>query len=188
MTDHPDLVRWLHPSLHIHESPIDRIGLFTKEPLDAGTLVVRFGGYVFSSSARYDYSRVAKDTIVGISEEAILAEPSGGRPDYSDKINHSCDPNLGMLDAISLVTVRSVPAGSELTCDYAYWEVDPDYVMNARCNCRTASCREQVTGSDWMRADIAGRIRRWAAPFIRRRLVTESGNQTNMSEDSRSER
>lgn len=39
-------------------------------------------------------------------------------------INHSCDPNVWMLDEVTLAARRKVQQGDELTGDYAMWEAD----------------------------------------------------------------
>jgi hypothetical protein len=170
----PDLLKWIHPSLEVRPSAIHGVGLFTTEQLTIGTIVIRFGGYLYSAASRYDFGLVAPDSVVGLSENSILAEPIDGEWDLSDKINHSCRPNLGMLDAITLTTTREIARSSELTCDYAYWEVDPEYVMKRVCNCKASNCRANVTGNDWRRKDLEEQLGRWATPFVKRRIMNLS--------------
>ena len=46
--------------------------------------------------------------------------------DDADFVNHSCDPNCGIVGSVLLVTMREVAAGEELCFDYAMTDSD-DY-------------------------------------------------------------
>jgi hypothetical protein len=58
--------------------------------------------------------------------------------------NHSCDPNLVLADATTLVARREIAAGEEITSDYATMTNNPSWRMT--CNCGAADCRRVVTG------------------------------------------
>jgi hypothetical protein len=60
------------------------------------------------------------------------------------RINHSCEPNVGMGGNVLLVAMRDIAAGEELTIDYALFLSDTGFAMD--CRCRTAACRGIVTG------------------------------------------
>ena len=72
-------------------------------------------------------------------------------------INHSCDPNVWMADAVTLVTRSSVQTGEELTVDYALFEAVEDFTAEWECACGSDVCRKQVTGRDWRRVDLQER-------------------------------
>jgi len=76
-----------------------------------------------------------------------------------------------MLDAITLVTVTEVRPGTELTADYATWEVDESYIMKKPCSCGAFACRNRITGRDWTSEECRAFLAQWAAPFIRRRIA-----------------
>ena len=42
--------------------------------------------------------------------------------------NHSCDPNIWMKDAVTLIARRDIQIDEELTADYALWEGDENFV------------------------------------------------------------
>ncbi|MBB4699225.1 SET domain-containing protein [Sphaerisporangium siamense] len=154
----------------IAASAIHGHGVFTVGPIPAGHAVIRFGGHLFPLSARYDVDAVQPGSAVGVAEFVLL----GGHPmvgkDLSDYLNHSCSPNLGMTDAVNLVTLCDIATGEELTVDYAYWEADPGYVMKNACDCESARCRRRVTGQDWRLFERHPHLVQWSAPFIRRRI------------------
>lgn len=61
--------------------------------------------------------------------------------------NHSCDPNCWIDTDFSVVARRMIPAGQELTMDYAtIWSKD---ICIADCKCGAPNCRHQIGGRDF---------------------------------------
>jgi uncharacterized protein len=169
--EHPDLTAWIDPALQLGRSEIDGQGLFTRNDVRSGSTLIRFGGYLFSASERFNEGLVQPSSVVGVAESVILAEQVTTSRDQSDYINHSCEANAGMGDALTVVAKHFLRAGSEITCDYAYWETESSYRMKKQCRCRSDACRGAITGMDWSKPELRSEILRWASPFIRRRLV-----------------
>jgi uncharacterized protein len=170
----PDLASWLHPVLSVRNSPVHGRGLFSTGDLSTGTVLARFGGFLYPVSARYDPTVVQPSTAAGVADFVLLAEHINGNKDQSDYINHSCSPNLGMADAITVVTIRDIRVEEELTADYAYWEADRGYVMKNPCNCQSSNCRGRITGEDWRLFENYDHLAQWSSPFIRRRIMSEA--------------
>lgn len=57
-------------------------------------------------------------------------------------LNHSCDPTAGIRGTVSVVAMRDLTAGDEITIDYATIEGDPLWEM--ACCCGAANCRKVV--------------------------------------------
>ena len=98
------------------------------------------------------------------------------RPEVTERraggsLNHSCDSNLWMADEVTLVARRDIAAGEELTVDYALHTADPDWELDAPCNCGSALCRGTVRGSDWRLAEVQERYRGHFSPFINERIA-----------------
>jgi hypothetical protein len=74
-----------------------------------------------------------------------------------------------MADEVTVIARRPIPAGSEVTGDYALWETDESSVIE-RCRCGSAMCRGRVSGSDWERPDLQERYRGHFLPYIERRF------------------
>ena len=83
-------------------------------------------------------------------------------------LNHSCDPNLGWAGERTLVALRDIAAGDELTVDYATMTVAP---WEMDCRCGSAGCRGVVTGDDWRRPDLQERYAGRFSPFINARIA-----------------
>ncbi len=86
--------------------------------------------------------------------------------------NHSCDPNLWIVDELTLAARRPISAGEEATVDYAVMTVGEAWSMDCRCSAPT--CRGTITGSDWRRADLQASYRGHFSPFIMRRIPAAS--------------
>jgi hypothetical protein len=82
--------------------------------------------------------------------------------------NHSCDPNLGWAGEYTLLTIHDVPAGVELTSDYATSTADPTFLL--RCHCETYRCRGIVAGDDWQIPQLQQRYAGYWVPMLRRRI------------------
>jgi len=165
-----DLTPWFANGLMIEKSGIHGLGLFASECFDRDSPLLRFGGTFFSLSDRTS-SVVIASTSVPICEGIVLAEPTGGEKDFSDFINHSCDPNVGFSDAVSLVAMRRIRKGEEITIDYAFWESDPEWKLKGNCTCHSSLCRRIVTGRDWLRIMPTEPRVHYFSPFLQRRIL-----------------
>ena len=68
--------------------------------------------------------------------------------------------------------MRDVPAGQELTLDYATVLVDPAYTL--WCHCGTYRCRQVIEGTDWRITQLQRRYAgRWTP--VAQRLIDGAG-------------
>lgn len=165
-----DFVPWMAEGIGTRKSDIHENGLFTSTDIRSGSILLRFGGMIFKKQARYN-GEVMRSTSTFLAEDIILAEPSSGQKDSSDYLNHSCDPNLGMLDAVCIKAIRDIRTGEELTVDYAFWEGDNDWKLKSECRCGSRQCRISITGKDWMNVKSNDERFRNFAPFLKRRIL-----------------
>ncbi len=57
-------------------------------------------------------------------------------------LNHSCDANTGVSDRVTLVALRDISEGEEITIDYSTIEADSRWYMN--CSCGAPNCRRTI--------------------------------------------
>ena len=172
-----DVEPWFAHGLVVRKSRIHGLGLFTDYGLRKGDDILRFGGSFFHISQRNSHL-VMPSTSIPLSEELVLAEPSAGERDLSDYINHSCNPNAGFRDALTLVAIKSINFEEEIVVDYTFWECDSAWRLKQPCNCGAESCRKLVKGTDWERILLADPCMRFFSPFLRRRIISRSSTQT----------
>jgi hypothetical protein len=167
-----DLRPWVHPALYRARSAIHGAGVFTERVLLAGELVVRWRGTIVPrTDGATTGASGAQQSAVSIAEGVVLASLPGHGVTIDDYMNHSCAPNIGMLDAVTLVTVRDIASGEELTADYAFWTANDGDVVIERCACGLPGCRKRVTGCDWRDPALQGEFGEYFAPFIQRRIA-----------------
>ena len=91
-------------------------------------------------------ARVEGKLVMQLDENIYSVELRGEDETYF--MNHSCDSNVWMTDAVTLVARKTIPIGEELTVDYALFEVVEDFTAEWECVCGSTVCRKQVTGRD----------------------------------------
>lgn len=160
--------------LYIGKSNIDGKGLFAGELIKSGEIILSFGGILAENSERYS-GRFLESTFSGISERIMICESADSNKDYSDFLNHSCDPNVGMDDCITMIAIRDVLQDEELTFDYSFCEADENWSMRTICNCEKPCCRQIITGSDWKKVSSLDRNFQYYSPFIKRRILRYEG-------------
>ena len=90
-----------------------------------------------------------------------------------DFMNHSCNPNLGLLDEVTLVAIRDIKPNEELTIDYAIELADIDYIMSKKCNCKSLNCRKTITGKDWQLKSVQDNCGKYFSPFLKKKIIVK---------------
>ena len=165
-----DLKFRCYKKLYIEDSDISGKGLFTQEHINSGEIVLSFGGILANNTQRYSGSYL-DNTFSGITDNIMICENIDSQKDYSDYLNHSCNPNIGMDDCITMVAIRDILPGEELTFDYAFCEADEGWTLDVTCNCGQTNCRKKITGLDWREIKSIDRLFPFYSPFIKRRIL-----------------
>jgi hypothetical protein len=155
---------WLNPKVEVRNSTIEGCGLFALEDIQTGETVIIMGGRVLTDDA-FQALRLEKYSSAAIDEGLNILLDT---PNPAECGNHSCDANTWMRDEVTSEAKAPIPAGNELTIDYATQTGFADWSMP--CNCGSASCRGTVTGNDWRRPDVQDRYRGHFSPFLNARI------------------
>jgi len=114
-------------------------GVFATAPFDAGTELLRYAG------PRLRYAQTTPDTLaVQVGPDLYLGE-SGQADDF---VNHSCDPNAGLVitgtdgSDVRLIALRPIAAGEQVTFDYSTTMDEDDFEFE--CRCGAAGCRGRM--------------------------------------------
>jgi predicted kinase len=170
----PPAAVWVHPDIARDRSAIDADGLFARQDLDAGAVVIRLGGRLVSSTeldvllshAAADSHGGHVDTIT-VYDDAHLVLPPRTAAHWC---NHSCDPNLWHVGPYEIAARRPIRAGDELTIDYATHSGAAGFRM--RCRCGSPGCRGEITSDDWQQPDLQDRYRGHWTPALQSRIDT----------------
>lgn len=141
-------------------------GSHARVEISPGEVVVAFGGQVVSGDVFAALPTDRRSLSIQIADDLYLVGPEQAEP--HDMVNHSCDPNCGILGSILLVAIRPIAAGEEVSYDYAMSDGSP--YDEFECSCGAATCRGQITGNDWSRPELIDRYRGWYSAYLQARI------------------
>jgi hypothetical protein len=158
---------WLSPLAVTRTAGAKGTGIFAIAPVPAGTTVAGFGGAVVDGTELAALPEEIRVHSLQIDDDLFIV--SFPPFDDADYVNHSCEPNCGIVGSVLLVSMRDVEVGEELCFDYAMTDTD-DY-DEFTCSCGTASCRGTISGADWKDPELRERYQGWFATYIARRIA-----------------
>lgn len=168
---------WFSSKIEIRSSPIQGKGMFAKESIKAGETVIIWGGGRVSKEEAIKAKNQEGKVITQLDEDLFTVEESGDDPTYF--INHSCDPNLWMKNAFTLIARRDIKPNEELTADYVLWEADENYVAKWDCHCGSPVCRKKITGKDWRLPELQKRYKGHFTPLLNKRIAKFNRQKTS---------
>ncbi len=161
---------WISPKVEERNSPKHGRGLFAKEPIEAGEVVVIWGGD-FVNHSEAQKAKLEGMAVQQIAEDVWdVFDHATRHDDASYNHNHSCNPNTWMGNEVTISARRDIAPHEELTIDYAMLVIDDGWVMPDKCRCGTSLCRHTITGLDWQRGDLQERYGNHFSPFINARI------------------
>ena len=137
----------------LRRSRIQGVGAFALQDIPKGTRLIEYTGEKITNAEadrRYDEESMRRHHtfLFVLNLRTVIDAAHGGNE--SMFINHSCEPNCEAeisRGRIWIEAIKNIPAGSELTYDYAF-ENDPEYtVADLRfyaCRCGAAKCRGTI--------------------------------------------
>lgn len=141
-------------------------GIFATAPFKKDDVLIVWSGLIVNDRqllSLSDYKRTH-----GLQVEENLFQVPVNDDDPADMVNHSCDPNAGILGQIVLVAFRDIQPGEEICFDYAMSDSNP--YDEFRCQCGSPLCRGVVLGEDWKRPDLQQRYKGYFSTYLQRRI------------------
>jgi hypothetical protein len=157
---------WLSPLAEARLSGPKGSGSFAVAPIRRGTTVAAFGGHVVDRTTMQTFPLDRQNRSIQVDEDLFLL--SAAEPEPGDMVNHSCEPNCGVLGSILVVAMRDIAPGEEITFDYAMCD-GTDY-DEFTCHCGAQTCRGQVTGHDWELPELQARYAGRFSSYLQRRI------------------
>lgn len=156
------------PKTEVRPSPIHGKGLFARQAIDWGEIVVVKGGHILTGAQWKTLEPKLGAAEIQIAEDLFIApadeEQRDGGMVYS---NHSCNPNIGIQGQIVFVAMRRIATDEELTHDWATTD-DSEYTL--ACRCGSPACRGTLTGRDWMKPELQAKYKGWFCWHIQRKI------------------
>ena len=162
---------WVSPKQEVRPSPIQGKGMFARQTIGQGEVVEIIGGQLMSEEEFVIFQKNSSQyNAVQIAETLHLVEFPENTSQREGSINHSCDSNLWMADAVTVVARFDILPGQELTIDYALFTAQNVWSMDVVCNCGAQICRRTITGNDWKLPDVQKRYHNHFSPFLNERI------------------
>ncbi len=162
------ICNWTNPVLVVGKTSRRDLGVFTSSDLRQGDLLIVFGGRVLTS-AQTRHIPEDLDMLIQIEEDLFFIPLDLGILGIGERVNHSCEPNAGFSGQMSVVAMRDIVAGEEVSIDYASCDARPS--AGFECQCGSQVCRKLVTGNDWLLPNIQMKIGDYFQPFLKQRLA-----------------
>jgi hypothetical protein len=147
-------------------SSVFGLGAFVRRNIPAGTLLA--AGWGMPAPCRTKHSiQVDDDRHLNVDPPLVY-------------LNHSCDPNCGLLidrrqETLQLRSLRSLREGEELSLDYDTFEHEIEY-MPKQCMCGSQNCRGRIKGFKHLslsRAEgLIQRFQDYVADYLRAEFAT----------------
>lgn len=124
---------------HIYHatSNIEGLGLRIGENAKRGDIIFRFKGPLKFKVNQNKQDALDNPDWVGVAKDQWID------PEKPYKfINHSCNPNVGIKGRVTVMALRDIKEGDELTIDYSTIEGDTRWEME--CLCGEKNCRKVI--------------------------------------------
>jgi len=163
---------WFSQKTEKRTSPIAGRGLFACHTISAGEIVAVKGGAIMDFAEFALIRAQVSPAEVQIEDNLYIAPRTAAEVESNILcLNHSCRPNIGVRGQITFVAMHDIPAGSELTIDYAMIDGDPAERME--CSCGAPECRKMITGSDWRLPELRRRYAGYFSRYLQDRIAAD---------------
>ena len=98
--------------------------------------------------------------------------------------NHSCNPNTCIKGRVTIVALRDIKRGEELTFDYSLNEAD--IFWNFKCNCGSKNCRKVIKSIQFLPKEVFVRDKFYVPKYFK--MVYDKYHYTNFSDKRELER
>lgn len=155
------------------------MGSFLREPVKKGEILMVQGGRIIHQDLLdepayepYGYHCFQVEREFYICPIELERESA----DAVFDVNHSCDPTAGFQGQITLISLRDLEVGEEITFDYAMTDVGTaqEGWEDMECQCGSEICRKKVGGSDWRILELQERYAGYFSPYVQRLINEEN--------------
>ena len=112
------------------QSSIQGYGIFTDTPIKKGEAFYKIPPNTILNHNHHQAAKIGDQRYIW--DEQVL-----------NFVNHSCEPSSSINVAdLTLVALRNIKAGEEITCNYNFTEGDEGF--HFICQCHSKRCKQQI--------------------------------------------
>jgi hypothetical protein len=161
---------WTSPKLAKHRfGGIKGTGVIALAGIRREEILSRFGGYVMSFEEFLRLPPALQEIPYQIADDLFFGPISRRGLTASEYYNHSCDPNAGFRDSITLVAMRAIRPGEEVAFDYCMCVSTS--LLDFNCSCGKPTCRNRSSGDDWKSPALQARYQGYFVPYLQDRIA-----------------
>jgi hypothetical protein len=129
--------------IHVGRSKIAGLGIIASKNIRKGELVtilrgpVRYVRVQTKKQAQFGATWIGRTKYTWFDPKAPL-----------HRLNHSCDPTVGIHGQRRMYALRDITKGEEITIDYS--TIEPQRLWSMQCSCRTKHCRKTIKGIEFL--------------------------------------
>ena len=154
---------------YVGNSKISGRGLISGEDIPKGKIITRIKGPLKFKVNKNKQDALSHPDWVGVKKD-IWIDPL--RPHKF--LNHSCSPTAGVR-GVTIISMRDIKEGEEITVDYSTIEGDPRWEMP--CSCGEKNCRKIIRSIEFLDPEQFGSILYIPAYFRKLYLKTRSARK-----------
>ena len=159
--------RWLSPKAEARQSSIHGLGVFAKELIKKGENVGVLGGVIVPTSEIREYWKTVSHVGIQIDDDFFIVPTTREELEEKGVFNHSCDPNIGFSNSITLGAIKDINPDEELVFDYAFNET---YHDSMECKCGASNCRKVIRPDDWKIPAIQEKYSQYYSPYLKAKI------------------
>ncbi len=159
--------RWITPKAKPINSKIQGLGVIATEPISKGEAVAVLGGVIVPTKEIEKYSKIMGDVGIQIDDNFFIVPTSRKELEEKGVYNHSCNPNCGFKNSITLMAIKDIKPNEELVFDYAFCE---SVKQSFKCNCGSPNCRKVINPNDWKLPNLQKKYKEYFSPYIKSRI------------------
>ena len=130
------------PPVEVFKSAIAGLGLRATQPIKKGTRIMRMSGTRASDArveALLNARKLRRDNPLQVGPSTYIILDT-----VPVAANHSCTPNAAIVRTNTLVALKSIKKGDEITFDYSLVVGRENEGWYMRCRCGADSCRTKI--------------------------------------------
>jgi SET domain-containing protein len=162
---------WLSPKLEPRNSEKHGKGIFAIQDISKDETMAIFGGHIITREERNLLPENIGHISIGIDDDLFIGPISENELDDADWFNHSCEPNAGLRGQITLVAMRDIKSGEEITFDYCMsCSQIGDKRILFNCDCGLSNCRKEITNQDWRMPGLQKKYKGYFSTFVQKNI------------------
>ena len=137
--------------------------VFATEDIEKDEVIAYWDGPVYEVQNNSD---LPNDPPLFVADHAIQFEKHKWRDSdgLARYLNHSCEPNCGIKGLFTIVAMRKINKGEEVTWDYEMTE-DSDWEMV--CKCGSPHCRKLIRAYRFMPPEIKEKYKDYTSDWLK---------------------